>query len=41
MSAEEATLRGLEDRIIPVRLAFNRGEVDFGEFAAPKAEAPL
>ena len=41
LAREEATLRGLEDRIIPVRLVFNRGEVDFGEFAAPKEEAPL
>jgi adenylate cyclase len=41
LAREEATLRGLEDRIIPVRLAFSRGEVDFGEFAAPKEEEAL
>jgi adenylate cyclase len=39
LAREDAVLRGLEDRVIPVRLAFNRGEVDFGEFVAPKEEA--
>ena len=41
LTREELTLRGLEDRVIPVRLAFNRGEVDFGELAAPKEDAAL
>ena len=41
LAPEALTVRGLEDREIPVRLAFHREEVRFGEFAAPKAEASL
>jgi adenylate cyclase len=41
LARQEMTIRGLEDRLVPVRLVHDRAEADFADFASPAEDEPV